>query len=43
MFIDFLFEQNHSRSDLAKLQDIPEKKAIKIPKKYQKSEEKKEL
>ena len=35
MFIDFLFENNLSHSDLAQLQDLPEHSVIKIPKKQQ--------
>lgn len=38
MFIDFMFEENLDRSDLAKLQDVPQNHTLKIHKKHQKKE-----
>ncbi len=38
MFIDFMFEENHELSDLAKLQLIPAHQALKVHKKHKKPE-----
>ena len=34
MFIDFIFEENLSHSDLAKLHEMPKEQVFKMPKKY---------
>ena len=43
MFVDFMFQDNLSHSDLARLHDMPENQVRTLSKKQQKYEEKKEL
>ena len=43
MFIDFVFEDNNSFSDLAKLQDMPQDQVRKLSKKQEKYEQKRDL